>query len=89
MSEIIQALEQKTAIQILLYLLTKEKDNVTSILRSGKIKGGQTAIYTALKKLEEAELVLNQQWTERSLRIISLTVKGQKIAQQLQKIITE
>ena len=88
MSAIIQALEQKTAIQILLYLLSKEKDNVTSILRSGEIKGGQTAIYTALKKLEETELIMSQQWTERSLRLISLTPKGEKIAKQLENIVS-
>ncbi len=87
---LIQALEQKTSIQILLYLLSKkdQKDNVTSIFRSGVIKGGQTAMYTALNKLEEAGLVKSHQWAERTLRLISLTPEGEKIAQQIERIIS-
>ena len=49
---------------------------------------GAGQLYPALKKLEKAELITSQQWTERSLRIISLTAKGQEIAQEMQKIIT-
>ncbi len=88
---LIQALEQKTSIQILLYLLSKkdQKDNVTSIFRSGAIKGGQTAMYTALNKLEEAELVKSHQWTDRSLRLISLTVLGKEITTKLKEILKQ
>jgi len=87
---LIQALEQKTSIQILLYLLSTkdQKDNVTAIFRSGAIKGGQTAMYTALDKLQTAGLIASHQWAERTLRLISLTPKGEKIAQQIERIIS-
>ena len=85
--DLLFALEQKTSIQILLYLLDHDNVHVTSIFRSGHIRGGQTAFYTALERLESSGLISSYQLSPRSYRLVSLTPLGKKIAFKLQEII--
>ena len=89
MQHLFHALEQKTAIQILLFLLKHgDKVKITSILRSDDIAGGHSATYSAIDKLLKANLIQDEQSAERSLRPIFLTQLGKAVAGELKKLET-
>ena len=71
-----------TGIKILLYLEEKKRGYVRQILREASV--GYTAFYRALYKLKKFGLVEEDLELGR-IRVISLTEKGEKIAEKLKE----
>lgn len=85
MSHVLLPLEQKTAMQIILYLLDEEDpSNLVSVLNA--VKGGHIATYNALDKLRISDLINDQQEHEYGPRILSLKEKGKLLAYKIIEI---
>lgn len=85
LEELIATLEQKGAIHILIYLEEKKNANLTSIMENTP-KVGQTAIYTAIRKLLDQELINEKKEPPYNRRFFSLTDRGKKVVEILKKL---
>ena len=77
-------IEQKSALLILTKLLEVEKSETNALLES--LPTGKTSFYTALGKLEDANLIKSTQRAERQRRMLELTETGKEIAYKLFEI---
>ncbi len=85
MSYVLLPLEQKTAMEIILYLLEKEDNsNLTSVLNS--VKGGLTATYNTIDKLRISKLISDQQEHEYGVKALFLQEKGKLLAYKIAEI---
>lgn len=75
-------LQQKGTIEVLLYLIEKDKAIITNL----KSVVGQTALYNALNKLLNEKLVEESREHPFNKRVIKMTTKGGKVALLLQEI---
>jgi len=81
----ISDLEQTTAIRILIYLLEKGKASRTDLRR--EIEASVAAIYNALPKLKNLTLIEEESQENFPFTVhVSLTRKGQKVAEHLAEI---
>jgi len=80
-----KALEQKGSTEFLLYLFNKKKVKVSDALRDLNV--GQSALYSVLKKLKDANLIAEERSDRFPFtRIFVLTEKGQRVAEHLAEI---
>ncbi|MHA1353370.1 MAG: hypothetical protein ACTSPP_11350 [Candidatus Heimdallarchaeaceae archaeon] len=84
-NSLILTLEQKGAIHILIYLDEKKSANLSSIIKD-TVKIGQTAIYTAVRKLLDQELINEKKEPPYNRRFFSLTTRGKKVVEILKKL---
>jgi len=78
-------LEQVAALRILVTLLEDKELTLTAL--SNKIKCSHSALYSALRKLYDANLIMETREKDfPRRRLISLTDKGKKIAELLVEI---
>ena len=76
---VLDVLEQKAALQILVRLFERKKScNVTALMRS--ITTGSRAFYTALNKLVDANLVKSIQKYKNQERKLELTSLGKEVS---------
>jgi len=81
----ISDLEQTTALRILIYLLEKGKASRTDLRRD--IEASVAAIYNALPKLKNLTLIEEESQEKFPFTVhVSLTRKGQKVAEHLVEI---
>ena len=80
-----KALEQEGAIEFLILLYQKEKLNVSEALKTLSV--GQSALYTALKKLSNSSLITETKGEGFPFpRFFILTDKGREVATHLNEI---
>jgi len=79
----INYLEQKGAITVLMYLLEHEEGYIIELKKLENV--GQAALYTALYNLQNLELINEGRGTFNK-RIFRLTNKGKKVALKLKEI---
>lgn len=79
-------LEQKGALCILMYLLLQRAACFTK-LKEEILTSGQTAVYNALRKLSELNLIHEAREYPYNKRVFSLTGKGKRIAKKLKEIL--
>jgi len=81
----LEALEQTSAIRILVFLLTHEKVSRSEIING--IKASHVAIYNAIRKLKEAGLVVEETERDFPFRVfVMLTEKGRRVAEHLAEV---
>jgi len=77
--------ETKAALRVLLFVSRHEGTNITEIIRSMQV--GQKAIYTALKTLNNLNLIEEKTGSRFPYpRLFYLTEKGQNVAERLIEI---
>jgi len=77
--------ETKAALRVLLFVGRHEGINITEIIRSMRV--GQKAIYTALKTLNDLNLIEEKTGGRFPYpRLFYLTVKGRNVAKRLVEI---
>jgi len=84
---VIDALEQSGSIYILLTLLSVKEIKTRELLRTLPI--GETAAYTAIRKLLNANLIEDRREGYPVARIFSLTEKGRVVATHLKKMLED
>ncbi|HDI07133.1 MAG TPA: hypothetical protein ENF76_02075 [Candidatus Bathyarchaeota archaeon] len=81
----IAELEQTSALRILAYLKTKKKASRTDLRRN--INASTSALYNALAKLKRLNLIKEESQETFPFTVkVSLTSKGEKIAEHVEEI---
>jgi len=80
-----KALEQEGAITFMIYLFKRNKVNISTALKDLEI--GQSALYTTLRKLLQANLIAEVKEDRFPFsRFFVLTDKGRKVAEHLVEV---
>ncbi len=82
---LIELLEKKGALRVILFLNEKESAFFTEI-RDKIERLAQTALYSALGKLLELNLIEEDREPPHNKRVFKLTAKGKKVATKLTEI---
>lgn len=85
--DILEVLEQNGSLHILLCLLEEGELRTSELLR--KVPVGQTAFYTAIRKLLTANLIEDNKSGYPVTRIFRLTKKGKYIAKNIKRMLEE
>ena len=81
---LIELLEQKGTLRVILYLKTKETAILSELKNIDRL--AQTALYSAIRKLLDLKLVEESREPPYNKRVFHLTAKGKKVAKLLQEI---
>ena len=84
---ILETLEQSGSLHILIYLLKKKEAKTSELLKN--IPVGQTAFYTAVRKLLDEKLIEDEKAGYPVTRTFRLTNRGVFVAQKIREILDQ